>query len=395
MDWLNERQEGVQGRLARRWIAEGDMVLRDLSSTWCEGSCCPPARFGYSRDRKRGLPQVSFGLLCGRDGRPAAVPVHPGNVADKETLLPGLDRLQRRCGVSRAVTVGDRGMIINATIEALRGRGGVGWITALKSQTLRKLARQGRLDRFREPGHGQTLFEIRDHPDFPGERLVACRNPRLAGHRDRVRQEPLEATEMALSKIAARVKGGTLAGEAVNRKKMKKRFHLGITATGFGFRRRQDAIDAEAAPDGIHVIRTSLGPGDMEAAECVRSCKRLTRVERAFRCLKLSDLQVRPVFHRLERRVRARFLIRMLAYPVEWHMRKAWAPCAAPAPNTARPGSRSCPPGARKRRWRRSAPTPCRTAAACTASARFSTACPPLSAPRTPSRARTAARRRP
>jgi len=335
MDWLNARQEGVQGRLARRWIAEGDMVLWDLSSTWYEGSCCPLARFGYSRDRKRGLPQVNFGLLCDRDGRPVAVSVHPGNVADKETLLPELDRLQRRYGFSRVVMVGDRGMIINATIEALRERDGVDWITALKSQTLRKLARQGRLDRFKEPGHEQTLFEIRDHPDFPGERLVACRNPRLAGHRDRVRQELLEATEMALSKIAARVKGGTLAGEAgiglavgevVNRKKMKKHFHLDITATGFGFRRRQDSIDAEAALDGIYVIRTSLEPGDMEAAECVRSYKRLTRVERAFRCLKLSDLQVRPIFHRLEHRVRAHFLICMLAYLVEWHMRKAWAP---------------------------------------------------------------------
>lgn len=335
MDWLNERQEGVQGRLARRWIAEGDMVLWDLSSTWYEGSCCPLARFGYSRDRKRGLPQVNFGLLCDRDGRPVAVSVHPGNVADKETLLPELDRLQRRYGFSRVVMVGDRGMIINATIEALRERDGVDWITALKSQTLRKLARQGRLDRFKEPGHEQTLFEIRDHPDFPGERLVACRNPRLAGHRDRVRQELLEATEMALSKIAARVKGGTLAGEAgiglavgevVNRKKMKKHFHLDITATGFGFRRRQDSIDAEAALDGIYVIRTSLEPGDMEAAECVRSYKRLTRVERAFRCLKLSDLQVHPIFHRLEHRVRAHFLICMLAYLVEWHMRKAWAP---------------------------------------------------------------------
>ncbi len=331
MDWLHDRQEGIQGRLARRWIKEDDMVLRDLSSTWHEGSRCPLARFGYSRDRKRGLPQINFGLLCDRDGRPVAVSVHPGNVTDKDTLLPELDRLQRRFGLSRVVMVGDRGMII----EALRERDGADWITALKGRTIRRLARQGRLDRFQNPEHERTLFEIRDHPDFPGERLVACRNPRLAGRRDRVRQELLEATERALSEIAARVEGGTLKGEAgiglavgevINRRRMKKRFDLDISATGFGFRRRQESIDAEAALDGMYVIRTSLGPDDMEAAECVRSCKRLTSVERAFRNLKLSDLQVRPVRHRLEHRVRARFFICMLACLVEWHMRKAWAP---------------------------------------------------------------------
>ena len=335
MDWLDGRQEGIQGRLARRWIKEDDLALWDLSSTWYEGSHCPLARFGYSRDRKRGLPQINFGLLCDRDGRPVSVSVYPGNITDKETLLPELDRLQRRFGLSRVVMVGDRGMIIKATIEALRERDGVDWITALKSRTIRRLARQGHLDRFKDPGHEQTLFEIRDHPDFPGERLVACRNPRLAGHRDRVRQELLEATEKALSEIVARVEGGTLAGEAeiglavgevINRRKVKKHFDVDITGTGFGFRRRQESIDAEAAIDGMYVIRTSLGADDMAAADCVRNCKRLTRVERAFRNLKLSDLQVRPVFHRLEHRVRAHIFICMLACLVDWHMRKAWAP---------------------------------------------------------------------
>ena len=335
MDWLHGRQEGIQTRLARRWIKEDDLVLWDLSSTWYEGSCCPLARFGYSRDRKRGLPQVNFGLLCDRGGRPVAVSVYPGNITDKETLLPELDRLQRRFGLCRVVMVGDRGMIIKATIEALRERDGADWITALKSRTLRKLARQGHLDRFREPAHEQSLFEIRDHPDFPGERLVVCRNPRLAGHRDRVRQEMLEATETALSEIAGRARRGTLEGEAriglavgevINRRKMKKHFDLDITAAGFSFRRRQDSITAEAALDGIYIIRTSLKSGDMDAAECVRSYKRLTSVERAFRCLKQSDLQVRPIFHRLEHRVRAHVFICMLAYLVEWHMRKAWAP---------------------------------------------------------------------
>ena len=335
MDWLNQRQEGIQGRLARRWITQDDLVLWDLSSTWYEGSHCPLARFGYSRDGKRGVPQINFGLLCDRDGRPVAVSVYPGNITDKETLLPELDRLQRRFGLCRVVMVGDRGMIIKATIAALRERDGVDWITALKSQTIRKLARQGHLDRFQDPEHEQTLFEIRDHPDFPKERLVACRNPRLAGHRDRVRQELLKATEKALSEIVTRVEGGTLKGEAdiglavgqvINKRKVKKHFHVDITATSFSFRRKQQSIDAEAALDGIYIIRTSLKSGDMAAAECVRNYKRLTRVERAFRCLKLSDLQVRPIFHRLEHRVRAHVFICMLAYLVEWHMRKAWAP---------------------------------------------------------------------
>ena len=335
MDWLDGRQEGIQGRLARRWITHDDLVLWDLSSTWYEGSHCPLARFGYSRDRKRGLPQINFGLLCDRDGRPVAVSVYPGNIADKETLLPELDRLQRRFNLSRVVMVGDRGMIIKATIAALRARDGVDWITALKSQTIRKLARQGHLDRFQDPEHEQTLFEIRDHPDFPKERLVACRNPRLAGHRDRVRQELLKATEKALAEIVTRVEGGTLEGEAgiglavgevINKRKVKKHFDVDITATSFSFRRKQQSIDAEAALDGIYIIRTSLGSDDMAAPECVRNYKRLTRVERAFRCLKLSDLQVRPIFHRLEHRVRAHFFICMLAYLVEWHMRKAWAP---------------------------------------------------------------------
>ena len=335
MDWLDQRQEGIQGRLARRWIAKDDLVLWDLSSTWYEGSHCPLARFGYSRDRKRGLPQINFGLLCNRDGRPVAVSVYPGDIADKDTLLPELDRLQRRFGLCRVVMVGDRGMIIKATIEALRKRDGVAWITALKSRTIGKLARQGHLDRFKDPEQEQTLFEIQDHPDFPGERLVACRNPRLAGHRDRVRQELLKATEKALAEIVTRVEGGTLEGEAdiglavgevINKKKVRKHFHVDITATSFSFRRKQQSIDAEAALDGIYIIRTSLGSEDMAAEECVRSYKRLTRVERAFRCLKLSDLQVRPIFHRLEHRVRAHFFICMLAYLVEWHMRKAWAP---------------------------------------------------------------------
>ena len=335
MDWLDGRQEGIQGRLVRRWIARDDLVLWDLSSTWYEGSSNPLARLGYSRDGKRGVPQINFGLLCDRDGRPVAVSVYPENITDKETLLPELDRLQRRFGLSRVVMVGDRGMIIKATIAALRERGGVDWITALKSQTIRKLARQGHLDRFQDPEHERTLLEIRDHPDFPEERLVACRNPRLAGHCDLVRQELLKATEKALSEIVARVEGGTLegmaeislaAGAVINKRKVRKHFHVDITATGFGFRRKQQSIYAEAALDGIYIIRTSLESGDMAAAECVRNYKRLTRVERAFRSLKLSDLQVRPIFHCLDHRVRAHVFICMLACLVEWHMRKAWAP---------------------------------------------------------------------
>ncbi len=359
MDWLDERQEGIQGRLARRWIAEGDLVLRDLSSTWHEGSHCPLARFGYSRDRKRGLPQINFGLLCDRDGRPVAVSVHPGNITDKETLLPGPDRMQRRFGLSRVVMVGDRGMIVKAAIAALRARGGADWITALKSRTIRKLARQGRPDRFRDPEEEQTLFEIRDHPDFPGERLVACRNPRLAGHRARVRQELLEATEKALAKIAGRVEGGTLEGEAdiglavgevINTKKMKKHFDVDIAATGFGFSRDRDSIDAEAALDGICVIRTSLGDDDMDAEECVRGCKALTRVERAFRCLKPATS--RSGRYSTALRTGSAPISSSACSPVSSNgtCGRPGHPCATRTRSPTRPGIRCCQPGARRRR---------------------------------------------
>ena len=310
-------------------------------------------------DRKRGLPQINFGLLCDRDGRPVSVSAYPGNITDKETLLPELDRLQRRYGFSRVVMVGDRGMIIKAAIAALRARGGAEWITALKSRTIRKLARQGRPDRFQDPEHEQTLFEIRDHPDFPGERLVACRNPRLAGHRARVRQELLEAAEKALAKIAGRVEGGTLRGEAdiglavgevINTKKMKKHFDVDIAATSFSFSRDRDSIDAEAALDGIYIIRTSLGAEDMVAEECVRGCKALTRVERAFRCLK-------PATSRSGRcstasRTGSAPISSSACSPVSSNGTCAGhgPPCAARTRSPTRPGIRSCPPGARRRR---------------------------------------------
>ena len=337
MDWLSERQEGIQGRLARRWITEGDLVLWDLSSTWYEGSHCPLARFGYSRDGKRGLPQINFGLLCERDGRPVAVSVYTRETSPtRRPSCPSSTACSAASASSRVVMVGGP-----RHDHQGHHRG------PARTQRRRLDHRPQEPDgpEARPPGPSRPFpgppntsrpcSRSGDHPDFPRERLVACRNPRLAGHRDRVRQELLKATEKALSEIVTRVEGGTLegaaaigvaVGEVINKRKVKKHFDIDITATSFSFRRKQQSIDAEAALDGIDIIRTSLKPGDMAAPECVRNYKRLTRVERAFRNLKLSDLQVRPIFHRLEHRVRAHVFICMLAYLVEWHMRKAWAP---------------------------------------------------------------------
>ena len=330
MDWLAEQQQRIQDRLARRWLGEGSVVLFDLTSTWLEGACCPLAEFGYSRDGKRGKMQVTFGLLCDSVGRPVSVSVYSGSTRDPDTLLPEIERIRTRFGLERVVVTGDRGMVVKATIEVLRALNGVDWITALRSTTIRKLVRAGLLD----PLDRQNLFEL-EHPDFPGERLVACHNPRLAQRRRNTRESLLQATETDLEAIAARVARGTLSGaaeiglkvgEVINRRKMKKHFLIDITDHALSVRRDTDTITTEAALDGIYVIRTSLSHQDMEAGNCVRTYKALTRVERAFRTLKTTDLHVRPIHHRLEHRVRAHIFLVMLGYVVEWHMRKAWLP---------------------------------------------------------------------
>ncbi len=330
MDWLLARQGTIQKKLAARHLSEGGLVLYDLSSSYFEGSCCPLAKLGYSRDGRRGLLQVNYGLLTDARGCPVAVSVYEGNVADSLTLMPEVQRLREDFGVERLVMVGDRGMISNKAIEELRDTDGIAWITALKSVSIRALVEQGQLqlDLFDQ----RNLLEL-SSPDYPGERLVACRNPELAKLRTHKREELLTATEHGLEKIKARVDAGKLAGrdeiglrvgKMINQYKVAKHFELAIGERTFTFARKLGAIAAEAALDGIYIIRTSVPAAQMDSAECVRNYKSLANVERAFRSLKTIDLKVRPIHHRTADRVRAHIFLCMLAYYVEWHMREVW-----------------------------------------------------------------------
>ncbi len=330
MDWLLARQDAVQNKLSRRHLSEGGLVLYDLSSSYFEGTTCPLARLGHNRDGKKGLLQVNYGLLTDARGCPVAVSVHEGNVADSATFMPEVQRLRESFGIEQLVMVGDRGMIGHKAIAELREIEGIGWITALKSASIRSLVEQGQLQLglFDE----RNLVEL-SAPEYPGERLVACRNPELARLRAHKRQELLAATEKNLQAIKDRVDAGRLAGadeiglrvgKVVNQYKVAKHFELAIGEQGFSFARKQDAIAAEAALDGIYIIRTSVPQAQMDAADCVRNYKALANVERAFRSLKTVDLKVRPIHHRTADRVRAHILLCMLAYYVEWHMREAW-----------------------------------------------------------------------
>ncbi|MFB3089425.1 MAG: IS1634 family transposase [Acidiferrobacterales bacterium] len=330
MDWLLGRQAAIEQKLAARHLRADGLVLYDLSSSYFEGTTCPLAKLGYSRDGRRGTLQVNYGLLTDARGCPVAVSVHAGNVADSQTLMPAVRRLRTDVGIEQLVIVGDRGMISSTAIAELREADGIGWITALKSVSIRALVEQGQLQLglFDE----RNLIEL-SSPDYPGERLVACRNPQLATRRAHTREALLAATEMSLQKIKARVDVGTLAGgeqiglrvgTRINQYKVGKHFELAIGDTTFTFARKHDGIAAEAALDGIYIIRTSVSAAQMAAPECVRSYKLLANVERAFRSLKTVDLKVRPIHHRLADRVRAHILLCMLAYYVEWHMREAW-----------------------------------------------------------------------
>jgi transposase len=330
MDWLLARQGTIQKKLAARHLSEGSLVLYDLTSSYFEGTTCPLAKLGYSRDGKKGLLQVNYGLLTDARGCPVAVSVHEGNVADSQTLMPEVKRLREDFGIEQLVMVGDRGMISHKAIDALHETQGVGWITALKSASIRALVEQGHLQLglFDE----RNLLEL-DSPDYPGERLVACRNPELAKLRTHKREELLAATEENLQKIKARVDAGKLAGgdeiglrvgKIVNQYKVAKHFTLAIGERTFSFARKREAIAAEAALDGVYIIRTSVPATQMDAPECVRNYKALAHVERAFRSLKTIDLKVRPIHHRTADRVRAHLFLCMLAYYVEWHMREAW-----------------------------------------------------------------------
>lgn len=331
MDWLLGAQDRIQKKLATRHLTQDSLVLYDLSSSYFEGSHCPLAKLGYSRDGKPGTLQVNYGLLTDGRGCPIAVSVFDGNTSDSKTFLPQVQRVREQFGVQRMVMVGDRGMISQKAIDALSQEDGVDWITALRSSAIRSLVEQQhvQLGLFDE----RNLLEI-SSPDYPGERLVACRNPELARLRAHTRESLLQATERSLAKIKVRVDSAKLAGQdeigvavgkVVNQYKVAKHFELAIADDAFTFTRKADSIAAEAALDGLYVIRTSLKAERMDAPACVRTYKSLAQVERAFRSIKTMDLKVRPIHHHLEGRVRSHIFLCMLAYYVEWHMRQAWA----------------------------------------------------------------------
>ncbi len=330
MDWLLAHQDIIQKKLATRHLREGGLVLYDLSSSYFEGSTCPLAKRGYSRDGKPGTLQVNYGLLTDPRGCPVAVSVHEGNTADSRTFMPAVHKLRENFGIERMVMVGDRGMVSQKAIDEMREMDGIGWITALKSASIRALVEQGHLQMglFDE----RNLLEL-SSPDYPGERLVACRNGALAKLRAHKREELLAATERSLDKIKARVDAGKLSGQdaigvrvgkIINQYKVAKHFDLTITDAALSWARKSDSIASEAALDGLYIIRTSVPATQMDAPECVRSYKSLASVERAFRSIKTIDLKVRPIHHRLADRVRAHIFLCMLAYYVEWHLREAW-----------------------------------------------------------------------
>jgi transposase len=330
MDWLLARQDAVQKKLASRHLRDAGLVLYDLSSSYFEGSSCPLAKRGYNRDGKSGKLQVNYGLLTDPRGCPVAVSVHEGNTSDSATFMPAVHKLREDFGIEQMVMVGDRGMISSKAIAELRESDAVGWITALKSASIRALVEQGRLQLglFDE----RNLLEL-SSPQYPGERLVACRNPELAKLRAHKREELLAATEACLARIALRVHAGKLqgadaiglrVGRIINQYKVAKHFELSISDSALSWTRKHGEIAGEAALDGLYIIRTSVPAEQMDAATCVRNYKSLANVERAFRSIKTIDLKVRPIHHRLADRVRAHIFLCMLAYYVEWHLREAW-----------------------------------------------------------------------
>lgn len=331
LDWLLLRQARIEARLAARHLEPGGLVLYDLTSTYVEGRHCPLAKRGYSRDGKGGTLQIEYGLITDRDGRPIAVEVVPGNTGDPATVPATVEKLRVRFGLAEVVLVGDRGMLTSAQIDTLRAAG-LDWISALRGPAIRSLVEGGtlQLGLFDE----RNLAEITS-PEFPGERLVVCRNPLLAAERARKRQDLLAATEARLAPIVARVEAGALAGAAriglavgrvIDRHKMAKHVELDIADDRLTVRRREAEIAAEAALDGLYVLRTSVAAERLDAGSVVRAYKLLTRVERAFRTFKAVDLAVRPIHHYAEGRVRAHILLCLLAYYVQWHLERAWAP---------------------------------------------------------------------
>jgi transposase len=334
MDWLLERQARIEDKLAARHLSNGAQVLYDVTSSYYEGHTCPLMRFGHDRDGQRGRPIVVYGVLSDRHGRPLGVQAYAGNTGDPSTVPDQVDKLRGRFGLEQVVLVGDRGMLTHTQIDRLKQYPGLGWISALRAADIRQLLEGGALQLSLFDAH--NLAEI-SAPQFPGERLVACYNPLLAEERARKRAALLQASAQQLDRIAAEVARrtktplsaseiGKKVGKILNRFKVGKHFELRIADGVFGYTRRVQAIEREAALDGIYVIRTSEPRSRLSAEDTVRSYKHLAQVEQAFRCLKGVDLLVRPIRHRDEQRVRAHLFLCMLAYYVEWHMRQALAP---------------------------------------------------------------------
>ncbi len=335
LDWLGERQDRIERRLARKHLSDGTLVLYDVSSSYLEGRCCELAHFGYSRDKRSDRPQIVYGLLCDRHGCPLAIEAFSGETGDPSTIQAQVEKLKKRFGLKRVVLVGDRGMITQARIAEDLKPAGIDWITALRAPQIRGLVDSGplQLDLFDD----QTDLAEITAPDYPGERLVVCRNAALAKERARKRRDLLAATERGLSRIAMATqrKRRPLSGEAeiglkvgavIDKHKMAKHFELTITDDSLTYRRREAAIQAEARLDGLYVIRSNLPQEAMSAEQLVTSYKSLAQVERAFRSMKAVDLQIRPVHHWRAPRVRAHLFLCMLAYHVEWHMRQRLAP---------------------------------------------------------------------
>ena len=356
MDWLVGRQDEIEAALAARHLPEGGIAMFDLSSSWVEGRHCELAARGYSRDGRKGKEQIEYGLLTDADGRPVAVRVFAGNTADPTAFTEAVEAVRGKFGIRDVVLAGDRGMITSARIEAVRELGGIGWITCLRAPAIRKLA----------DGDGplqMSLFDQQDlaeisHPDYPGERLIACRNPFLAAERARKREDLLQATEKLLGAIAGQAAAGRItgadkigvrAGKVINRYKVAKHFILDIGDRQLTWRRGQAAIDAEAALDGIYVIRTSVPAAQLDTPAAVSAYKNLAQVERDFRSLKADDLDLRPIHHRLEDRVRSHVLICMLAAYLAWHLRRTLAPLTYTDEQPAARGGNPVAPARRSR----------------------------------------------
>ena len=333
LDWLLERQARIEDRLARRHLQDGELVLYDVSSSYFEGRTCPLAKLGYSRDGKRGTLQIIYGLLCDRPGRPIAVEVFTGELHDDKTLPAQVKKLKTRFGLKTVIVVCDRGIVTKANLELMADTDGVGWITALKAPQIKKLVTTGTLQLSLFDEH--NLAEITAAEDYPDERLIVCRNPLVAAERARKREQLLAGTERGLKEIRERVERGTLqgadkiglaVGPALKRYRVKKHFQVEISDTSFSYARKTQQIAAEAALDGFYVLRTSVPAETLQTDEVVRAYKGLEEVERAFGTFKGPELEIRPIHHRLQDRVRAHVFLCTLAYYLTWHLRQAWAP---------------------------------------------------------------------